>query len=197
MTEDPDNLEYNLLLRLRNDDHEAFSVIYDIYKLQLTANLLRLLRSADLAEEVIQDTFVSLWENRNQINISKPLKPYLYTIAANKTRNVFRKAASDTKLKGKLLSFFDESYNPILDNIFKKEYALHLENLLGKLTAQQQMVYRLCKLEKKSYQEVSEILGISEGTVNVHIREANKKLKALLTENSDLIFILLLILSSY
>lgn len=185
------NSEYQVLTRLREGDHHAFEEIYDAYKIQLTANILRLVRSAELAEEVIQETFVTLWETRERIDIKKPLRPYLYTIAANKTKNIFRKSVSDLKVRDELLTTFEESYNPIMDSIFRKEYESLVESLLAKLTPQQAAVYRLCKLEHKSYQEVSLLLGITEGTVNVHIRESNRTLRELISKRADLLLLLI------
>jgi len=186
------HLEYSTLISLREGDHNAFQAIYDQYKRQLTANVLRLLRSADLTEEVIQDTFVALWESRERIDVDRPISAYLYTIAANKTKNVFRRVVSNSKYRDELLHSFEESYNPIMDSIFRKEYKEQLDNMLSQLSPQQEKVYRLCKLEHKSYQEASRILNLSEGTINVHIREANKKLKRLIADNVDIIFFLLI-----
>ncbi|MBL1410362.1 RNA polymerase sigma factor [Sphingobacterium faecale] len=183
--------EYHLLTRIREGDHSAFEKIYDTHKIQLTASVLRLLRSSELAEEVIQETFVTLWETRERIDDTKPLQPYLYTIAANKTKNIFRKSVSDLKVRDELLTTFEESYTPIMDSIFRKEYASLVDSLLSKLTPQQATVYRLCKLENKSYQEVSRLLGIAEGTVNVHIREANRTLRDLIANRPDLLLLLI------
>lgn len=190
------HLEYSTLVSLREGDHNAFQAIYDQYKRQLTANVLRLVRSTDLTEEVIQDTFVALWESRERIDVSRPIQAYLYAIAANKTKNVFRRVVSNSKYRDELLNSFEESYNPIMDSIFRKEYRQQLDTILSKLSPQQEKVYRLCKLEHKSYQEASRILNLSEGTINVHIREANKKLKLLVAENVDIIFCLLFFLQN-
>ncbi|MDR2282877.1 MAG: sigma-70 family RNA polymerase sigma factor [Sphingobacterium sp.] len=183
--------ENHILAQLRDGDHGAFEQLYDVHKIQLTASVLRLVRSPELAEEVIQETFVSLWEARTRVDPSKPLLPYLYTIAANKTKNIFRKSVSDTKVRDELLTTFEESYDPIMDSIFRKEYEVLVDSLLAKLTPQQSAVYRLCKLENKSYQEVSQLLGIAEGTVNVHIREANRTLKSLIATRADLLLLLI------
>ena len=180
-----------LVSLLKKGDEIAFKILYDRYKVQLANNLYVLFRSEDLAEDVIQETYITLWEKRESLESDKSLKSYIFTIAANKAKNIFRRSETDNNIKNQLLAFHSEEYNPILDNIYKHENLIFLENLLNKLTPQQQSVIKLSKIELKSYKEISKILGISEQTVASHIRDAHKKIKNILKSSSLLIFYLL------
>ncbi len=172
--------EKDLLLRLREGDHRAFESIYHAYKSRLIHNLLRMVKSRELVEELMQDLFLSLWENRARIDPAQPFKAYLFTVAGNLAKNMLRKAAYDQRLYAFLLSAAsDAAYTHIEEQLATKENKALLEQLLDKLPPQRRKVYRLCKLEGKSYREVSEALGISEGTVNDHIRKANRFFKDL------------------
>src|SRR5690606_29424732 len=82
-----------LVVLLNNDDQKAFLEIYDRYKNELARHLVRLLRSYELAEEVLQDVFMMLWEKRHDMDASRSVPAYLYRSAINKTKNVFRKIA--------------------------------------------------------------------------------------------------------
>jgi|SRR5690606_9482569 RNA polymerase sigma-70 factor (family 1) len=176
-----------LVVLLNNDDQKAFLEIYDRYKNELARHLVRLLRSYELAEEVLQDVFMMLWEKRHDMDASRSVPAYLYRSAINKTKNVFRKIANDNRLREEFLRRFTASGKNVVEEwIENKEVGQALYALLDRLPPQQKKVYVLCKLDGLSYKEVSEQLKISITTVNSHIRNANLFLKSELKNQSEL-----------
>lgn len=176
-----------LVTLLNKGNEKAFMEIYDRYKNQLAANLVRLLYSPELAEEVLQDVFLMLWEKRTEMDASKSVPAYLYRSAVNKTKNVFRKIANDNRLREEFLLHFTASGKNVVEEwIENKEIEQVLHALLDRLPPQQKKVYMLCKLDGLSYKEVSDKLKISVATVNSHIRNANLFLKRELKNQSDL-----------
>ena len=184
--------EYNepdLLLRLREGDTLAFEALYNQYKVRLTANLLRILKSPELVEDVLQDVFLGIWENRHHIDPQRSIKPYLFQSVANKAKNIFRKAATEQKFRDYLLPHWKEDYNPIEQLLTEQNDQQLLHTLLNKLSPQQCTVYTLCKVDGRSYKEIAKLLGISETTVNTHIRNSNQILRALVRKDSGLLWI--------
>lgn len=176
-----------LVILLKKDNEKAFLEIYDRYKNQLASPLVRLLHSQELAEEVLQDVFIMLWEKRSDMDESKSVPAYLYRSAVNKTKNIFRKIANDNRLREEFLYHFNASNkNPVEEWLEGKEVKQLLDNLLDRLPPQQRKVYMLCKLDGLSYKEVSEQLKISVTTVNSHIRNANIFLRGELKNQSEL-----------
>ncbi|MBD1424465.1 RNA polymerase sigma factor [Sphingobacterium arenae] len=176
-----------LVVLLNKDDQKAFLEIYDRYKNELATHLVRLLRSYELAEEVLQDVFMMLWEKRHDMDASKSVPAYLYRSAINKTKNVFRKIANDNRLREEFLMHVSvANSNSVEEWIENKEIQQLLQTLLDRLPPQQKKVYMLCKLDGLSYKEVSEQLKISIATVNSHIRNANIFLKGELKNKSEL-----------
>lgn len=171
--------ESEILFRLKAGDHRAFEEIYHTYKRPLIGNMLRMLRSPELVEEQVQELFLRIWNGRATIDPSKPFKAYLFRIAANMTKNVFRKMAYDKQMRSTLLPIEQQVYSHIEEQITSNESKQFLDYLLEKLPPQRRMVFTLCKLEGKSYREVGEMLNISENTVNDHIRKANVTLRKL------------------
>lgn len=194
MTDYSSYTDQKLVYSLKTGDEQAFAQIYDRYKIQLATNLLRMLKSQELAEEVLQDLFLSLWEHRKRIDPDQPIAGYLYRIAVNKTKNIYRKVANDRRMRDYILAHFESAYNNVESYISGKEYREALSGLLDQLPPQQKLVYTLCKLEGKSYREVSGLLHISETTVNSHIRNANAFLRAQLNGNPELIGLFMSIL---
>ncbi|MFD2555101.1 RNA polymerase sigma factor [Sphingobacterium tabacisoli] len=175
--------EKELLLRLRSSDKKAFEQLYGLYKVRLTGNLRRMLKSAELVEDVIHDIFLGIWANRRNIDPDQSLKPYIFTSAANRAKNIFRKAAHEQQFRDYLLPRWEENYKHVEEALFSKENKNLLDELLNHLSPQQRIVYTMCRLEGKSYKEVAQALDISEATVNAHISNANKFLKQLVQNN--------------
>ncbi len=182
--------EKELLLRLKDGDHGAFEEIYHIYKDKLIGNLLRILKSRELVEEQVQELFLRIWNGREDIDPDKPFKAYLFRIAANMAKNIFRKMSYDKQMRSTLLPIEQRIYTHVEERIASQENKKILDSLLDKLPPQRRMVFTLCKLEGKSYREVGELLNISENTVNDHIRKANITLKQLSTDLETMGFLM-------
>ncbi|MGK6350977.1 RNA polymerase sigma factor [Parapedobacter sp. DT-150] len=170
--------ETHLLLRLRDGDSQAFQRIYDKYKNPLGRSLLRLLKSETLAEELLQDLFLKIWEHRASIDHTKSFKSYLYRVAENMVYDLFRKAAKEKEVLQTIVAANTELYTHVEEALLKKEDSAFLEHLLAQLPSQRKKIFLACKLEGKSYKEVAEEFGISTTTVNDHIQKAMQYLKA-------------------
>jgi len=186
----PPTEEKDLLIMLREGDWQAFETIYHQYKRRIAGNLLRLLKSKDLVDETIQELFAKLWEHRTSIDINQPIKAYLFGIARNLTIDAFRRAAREEKFRSHLQVTFNEAYHHVEEHLMPDERLQLLEAAIAQMPPQRQRVFRLCKLEGKSYEEVSKLLDISRATVNVHITKANSQLQAFFADRLDLIPIL-------
>lgn len=176
----------DLTNQLKQGSEAAFEALYDRYKGQLSANLMRMLKSPELTEELLQDLFMTLWEHREGIDPDQPIGGYLYRIAVNKVKNTYRKMANDRQMRAQLGQYFEQIYDGVDTYIHGKELHTAVQGLLAKLPPQRRLVYTLFKIEGKSYKEISAQLQISEGTVNSHIRNANKFLKTQLVNRPDL-----------
>lgn len=178
MRKDTPTDERELLLRLRDGEHAAFTEIYNTYKRPLASNMLRMVKSAELTEDLLQELFTRLWDNRHSIDTEKNISSYLYRVGRNLVTDVFRRSMRDRNLARQLYGLVKESYSHIEESIFRKENAALLKGLLDNLSPQRKLVFTLCKIEGMSYKEVSVKLGISVDAVNDHIRKANKLLRS-------------------
>jgi RNA polymerase sigma factor (sigma-70 family) len=172
--------EKDLLLRLRDGDYTAFEIIYSNLKIKIAQRLMRLLNSRDLVEDVLQELFIRLWNNRKGIDAEKPIEAYLYRIAINLVNDYYREISRDKKLAEELWCRFPDLYNPF-EEISQVNADSELFRSINRLPEQRKKVFLLCKLDKKSYAEVSKLLQISEAAVNDHITKANRFLR----ENYD------------
>ncbi|GEP98829.1 RNA polymerase sigma factor [Chitinophaga cymbidii] len=164
-----------LLELLRNGSKEAFTQLYATYSERLYHILLRMVKSPDIAEELLQDVFIRIWEKRATINVQSSLGAYLNKIGENIVYDFFRKAARDRSLYAQLENYMERVTEPAAAPVDGGEDLLN--KAIEELPPQRRQVFRLCKLEGQSYQQVSLLLGISVSTVNDHIVKATKTLQ--------------------
>lgn len=180
------------LEKLRLGDSEAFCFIYDRYSLPIYRKLLKMLKVEFVAEEILQNVFIRIWEKRYLIDPDKGLKPYLYQVAQNLVYDFYRNLAREEKLQSEVRRSTAEMSETTDEQYYFKETNQLLEKAIDRLPDQQRLVFRLCKQEGRSYDEVSELLGISTSTINGHIVKATKKVKTFMFQTHHASFSLLL-----
>lgn len=174
--------ESKILFRLKRGDTLAFDILYNEYSPKLYRNILRMVKQEILAEEILQDVFIKLWEKKETLNIETSLKSYLFRIAHNLIMDIFRRAAFDKHLLQHLISISTQhacNTNEIID---LKDTQILLQEAIDSLSTQRRKIYLLVKFEGKSYKEVSELLNISQSTISDHIVKATKTVKEKLTD---------------
>src|SRR5690606_24014533 len=126
-----------------------------------------------------------VWENRSQINAERSFQAYLYRIAENMVVDFFRKASRDHKLQLHLFSNAEECYSHIEEQLVDKERKAIIDLAINELSPQCRLVFTLCKVEGRSYDEVSKMLKISPNTISNHLIKAKKQLKGRLQNQAD------------
>lgn len=173
--------EKELLRRLQEGNEFAFKALYEIYAPRLTMKLIKLLRSEELAEDILQDLFIKIWEVRHTINPELSFGALLFKMAANLSKNVYRRNVYDQLMRKQINP--DDSHNPIEESLNQSEAKELLQAALNKLTPRQREVYIMHKIDGLSYQEISNQLNISASAINHHMQEANKQLRNILRYN--------------
>lgn len=190
------NNEKELLAKIADGDQRAFESLYAIFSPRIYKRTLQLVRNQVLAEEVLQDVFLKIWDRRKQLNNEKSFQALLYTIATNMVIDLFRKAAIDQRMLENFIRESADSFDPSLES--GEELArFQVDQLLNMLPEQRRNVYKLVKLEQKSYEEVAAILGISKSTVSDHIVKATKALKSFSSEEGMNIILAAMIISTF
>ncbi|MFC7524502.1 RNA polymerase sigma factor [Parapedobacter sp. GCM10030251] len=190
-------VDTDLLRMLRNGDAIAFGKIYKIFAPILYQRLLRLLKDTDTVEEILQDTFLKLWEKRGQIDPEQAFTTYLYRIADHLAIDVFRRISRDKALQQELWASTISFYLHTEETFLAKEQRQLISTAIEQLPPKRKQILILCKLEDKSYQEVAELLGISVSTVSNQLVKAIKEIKnyVLQSARGEQVIILSLLLS--
>jgi len=183
--------DIDLVARLRTGDVSAFDAIYEHYSGKLYAFGLKLLKSEDEAEELVQSVFMKLWENHKILNPDLSFKSYLYTIAYNDICKFFRR-------RNYMIKFIDETiYENVIatsDLAEQMDYRSLLERvqrIINKLPERQKTIFIKSREEGKSSKEIALELGLSPGTIDNYISESLKFIRLRLL-NEDFALLILL-----
>jgi RNA polymerase sigma-70 factor (family 1) len=176
--------ERELLLLLTGGDENAFEEIYHMYSHRIYGNLIKLVKSEALAQELLQDTFIKVWEHKHSIDPEQSFRAYLFSIAQNLVYDFYRKAARDKQLRQELLTTAAIFYEHIEETLLGDTNEALLQKAIENLPPQRRQVFILCKLEGKSYNEVSSLLGISTSTISDHIVKATRHIKEIIAKEN-------------
>ena len=171
-------LESKILKELRKGDHVAFEEIFKRYSRQLFQFALSYLKSKEVAEDIVQEVFVKIWNNRKDIKTDTSFQSYLFTITLNSVRKYFNQLSRLNELKHDILFEFSGN-NPDFDDRSDYQFMLgKLEEFIQKMPEKRREVFIKKKIEEKSLKEISEELNITTKTVEYHITEAMRFLKS-------------------
>jgi len=183
--------EQELIGRLQAGDEAAFNALYQLHSKMLFNNIFHLVKDREVAKELLQDLYMKIWENRAGLDKEKSFKSYLFTIATHRVYDYFRRVSLDKRMKVRLIALASESYLRTDDTLELKEVNDGIMTAINSLPPQSRAVYKLGKLEGKSHEEISAVLGISVSTVNNHMVKANKAVKAFLLKNTKMALLLI------
>lgn len=160
-----------------NED-AAFTMLFDTYNRKIFHFILKYVHSSALAEDLSQEVFLKIWENRSGLIQVNSIKAYLFTIARNHTLNSLKKAFQSDVALSEVISSFAVDRNSTEEDIHDKEYLQFLNNVLESLPERSRQIFKLCREEKKSYEEVAQAMSISKNAVKNHMVLSMRILKA-------------------
>ncbi|MDR2947707.1 MAG: sigma-70 family RNA polymerase sigma factor, partial [Prevotella sp.] len=145
---DPEKI---LVTRLINGNESAFCKLYALYKNRLICFAMKFVKSRELAEDIFQDTFTAIWQNREFLDPELPFSSYVYTITKNRLLNLLHNIERDQKLKNHLLSGAIDFSNETENSILSTDLSQLLDRALQLLTPQQRRVFEMSRTEMKSH----------------------------------------------
>jgi RNA polymerase sigma-70 factor (ECF subfamily) len=184
--------QQELIVRLKAKDQSAFAMLYELHVDRTYAYVLSILKSTALADDVVQDVFVKLWTASALLDESKPLLPYLLTIARNQSLNVLRKAAKQQSLTDTIAQAALDSSENSEQFVERKQTAALLELAIEQLPDKRRAIYDMCHQNGYSYKQTADKLGIKYSTVNTQMVRALKHIKDYLLKNGALLLSLLI-----
>ncbi|MDU1892903.1 MAG: RNA polymerase sigma-70 factor [Dysgonomonas sp.] len=185
------DIHSQLVKKLKDGSYNAFNQLYEIYADLLYGFVLDLTKSPSEAKDILQETFLRIWINRENISTDYPFKAYLYKIARNLILNSFRKQMNSIAFENYISS---EEYQKNADNntereIYFDEFYKNLEQAKSHLPDRQIQIFELSREQGMSISEIAQNLNISEQTVKNQLTLALKTLREKLSKYSLFLWI--------
>lgn len=157
---------------------EAFRSLYDRYRRPVYANILKIVRQPEYAEDILQEVFVALWEHRSRIKANHSIGGWLFVVSFNKASTFLKKKLKES------LDYVDEytDYEHILldEAVNEEEYLAQwtiVEEAVNALPTRKKEVFKLCRFEGKAKEEVASMMGISTVSVKDYLKQSNRAIK--------------------
>ena len=182
-----------LLTKLKEGSFQAFEKLYTMYSGKLYNFIMRL-SSGDqyMAEEVVQSTFIRIWEVRAKVDSDASFISFLCTIAKNLLMNMYQRQTVEYVYNEYLLKSGVDRDSQTEDDIDLRFLNDYIDSLAEELPAQRKKIFILSKRQNYTNKEIAGMMGISESTVATQLSLAVKFMREQLMKHYDKVIALLL-----
>jgi RNA polymerase sigma-70 factor (ECF subfamily) len=177
-----------LLKRYAAGDEGAFQELVSQYKDSVYAFLRRFLDRPDLVDDVFQETVIQLYLSHDKFDLSRPVRPWLFTIAANKARDALRCSTQrmDSAHLGSIFDSDEHTIDDVLntlafdertpcDDLIRNEMAAAVRQVIARMPARYREVLILAYFQKCSYAEIATIMGAPIGAIKSRLHTAMRR----------------------
>jgi RNA polymerase sigma-70 factor (family 1) len=175
-------------IRIRNDDKDAFKLLYNRYNKKIYYFSLRYLGNNDEAEELVQSVFISIWEHRKSLDERLNVKSYIYRAAVNYIYNYLKKKAIRTRFIETELEKDAVLSNQTLDLVLFNDLEKSINLIVKELPPQQQKIFRLSRFDGLSHEKIAKHLDLSIRTVENQIHRSLSIIKNKLKDSLYFLF---------
>lgn len=160
-----------------SNQQAAFSIFFNTYWKDFYSYLYRMLQDEEESTDILQDTFTTIWENRQKLKHVQSLKGYVYRIIHYKAVKAIQHNIKLRNLKDELASYFPRHDDKLTEEVDAKELANLINREIQNLPPRMREIFLLSRNEQLSYKEIAEQLAISENTVKKQVSTSIKQLK--------------------
>ncbi|HEY6143308.1 MAG TPA: sigma-70 family RNA polymerase sigma factor [Flavobacterium sp.] len=163
--------------------NQAFQRLLKEYQKPLYNHIRNILLNHDDTDDVLQNTFVKVFQNLNKFKGESKLFSWMYRIATNEALTFLNQKAKKNGVSS------EELQNKVINNLTADVYfdgneiQIKLQKAIIQLPEKQQLVFKMKYFEELKYEEISEILGTSVGALKASYHHAVKKIEAIVTAN--------------
>lgn len=192
MSGQPSYQERELLLQIAGGDEQAFARFVTPLFDRLYGFSLAVTKSAELAEEVVQDAFVRIWQHRQELPAINNIQAWIFTLTKNLAYNSIRRQVKDPILARQLDDYFILSPSSAEDSLLFKDALAVVHQAAASLPPQQRQVFTMNRLQGLSLDEIAAQLNLSKETVKKHLTHALKTVRIFVQANgSDMLVVII------
>ena len=176
-----------LVKALKEGNQLAFSIVYKTYAAQTFSLAFKYLLNKELAEDAVQNLFLQLWLTKEEIDETKPINRYLFTMLKNDLLNTLRDSKKNIYLLEDCLSMVLELEDNSQNENLKQEQMNIIQQALEQLSPQRRKVFEMKVSGKYSNQEIADKLNLSINTIKFQYSQSLKQIRATVGELSLLL----------
>ncbi|MGO1597560.1 MAG: RNA polymerase sigma-70 factor [Sphingobacterium sp.] len=176
--------------QLRKGNIQAFREVFDTYSDRIYSVAYRILKNREQAEEIVQETFLKVWQNREKLDETKAMWPFIFVVAKRLCFNQLRSIRYDVMAQKELI----RNMKSIADDhpMDLRDMERLLQDSVVQLPARQRQVWIMSREQGKSHKEIADELGISPNTVKNNMVQTLKTLRDVFTKADYLYFFIFL-----
>ena len=176
-----------LVKALKEGNQLAFSIVYKTYVAQTFSLAFKYLLNKELAEDAVQNLFLKLWLKKEEIDETKPINRYLFTMLKNDLLNMLRDSKKNIYLLEDCLSMVLELEDNSQNENLKQEQMNIIQQALEQLSPQRRKVFEMKVSGKYSNQEIADKLNLSINTIKFQYSQSLKQIRSTVGELSLLL----------
>jgi RNA polymerase sigma-70 factor (family 1) len=192
LNKEPLHNEKELLIQISEGDQTAFGHLFERYYGLIYSASIRYLKVHELAEDIVQTSFLKIWDKRDTLINVERFDDYLFRIARNEMTSHFRKNLIREKHRKRILELFEEEAGTPEDLLIGKQKRALIADVINGLPPQQRQAYHLSRDKGMSYEQIAGEMNLSVNTVKVHISLSLKTLRAFFAQHKNDFYVLLL-----
>ena len=164
-------------------DLHAFDILYYKYHHAVYSNIWKMVKHNEAAEDILQEVFMALWQNRQTLDAEK-VGGWLFVTSYNKTVKYLKKKQKEKNTAVEKAGFYNEllQEEPLTEEWHSFQLSL-VEEAVNHLPGRKKQVFTLCRFQGMSCDDVAKILGISVTSVKDYLKQSNRFIKEYISRN--------------
>jgi RNA polymerase sigma-70 factor (ECF subfamily) len=176
------NSDSEIIRRIRQGDKQEFEKLFRSSYASLVRYAKTILKDHDTAEEIVQDLFFRLWQDRGNLTIESSLNGYLFRSVHNKSLHFIEHQKVVDRHAGEIAASADQTAEPVTEAIYYSELQSKVARVLERLPERCGVIFRMSRFEGLKYNEIAEKLSVSLKTVEANMGKALREFRKALAE---------------
>jgi RNA polymerase sigma-70 factor (family 1) len=168
--------------RIRRGDKQEFEKLFRSSYVSLVRYARVLLKDRDSAEEIVQDLFFRLWQDRENLKIESSLNGYLFRSVHNRSLHYIEHLKVISRHAGEIAAEAPLSSEPVTEGIYYNELQERVTKVLERLPERCRAIFRMSRFEGLKYNEIADKLSVSLKTVEADMGKALREFRKALAE---------------
>ncbi len=176
------SIDSDIIGRIRQGDKQEFEKLFRSSYVSLVRYAKTLLRDHDAAEEIVQELFFRLWQDRQNLRIESSLNGYLYRSVHNRSLHYIEHQKVVSRHAGEVAAGAELTSEPVTEAIYYSELQTRVTRVLERLPERCRVIFRMSRFEGLKYHEIADKLAVSLKTVEADMGKALREFRKALAE---------------